>query len=516
MKCIIQVITIVFTAFLLAACNERSADLPEPGLPEEVRRIMSENRDNVLLQYFDDIFANFLTSDFDKEIDTRTAGVVRRHTTEDIISLFLNPSAAHQTDRLAPAIYREELVRDIYFLFDLLRYGYAGYQYFGGDNVFLPLRDSILERLEGINSMRILSYLSNLLVPSLQNIIADNHFIIQGRRMNAPNYVLFMNENFIIRNTENGYTVEMGGTIYKILETVAGDGQPVKAVLPTLTPQGEFARAFGRVASVTDFNANRITVLLSNIKTDETRSLIVSLRRVDPFSPLSHSQLEVHEAAGVTILENRCNITDNRQEAEEYFYRSGYLLRDKPILIIDLRAHRGGLSRLANAWMRGYTGKEQIHQLAFNQFVLTTFTSMELMGMGPSLVQGVIQEYEANPPKWRLPALPQHSRIQNENLVIVLVDKITGSAGECFIGYLRQLENVIFVGTNTAGTSTFGSIVGTRLPYSGLDIMFGVTLNLRSDLSKFEGVGFIPDLWVPPRESLERVLRFVERYGLAR
>jgi len=34
------------------------------------------------------------------------------------------------------------------------------------------------------------------------------------------------------------------------------------------------------------------------------------------------------------------------------------------------------------------------------------------------------------------------------------------------------------------------------------------------DLSQFEGVGFLPDLWVPPGEALDRVLAFIERYGL--
>jgi len=84
-----------------------------------------------------------------------------------------------------------------------------------------------------------------------------------------------------------------------------------------------------------------------------------------------------------------------------------------------------------------------------------------------------------------------------------------------FVGYLRQLRNVLVVGTNTSGTFLTSNIGMTILPHSGVGIMFGTHLNLRPDLSQFEGVGFMPDLWVPPGESLERVLRFVERYGFA-
>lgn len=49
----------------------------------------------------------------------------------------------------------------------------------------------------------------------------------------------------------------------------------------------------------------------------------------------------------------------------------------------------------------------------------------------------------------------------------------------------------------------------TILPNSGAAMFFGTSLNIRTDLSQFEGVGFMPDLWVPPQASLERVLRFI-------
>jgi len=94
------------------------------------------------------------------------------------------------------------------------------------------------------------------------------------------------------------------------------------------------------------------------------------------------------------------------------------------------------------------------------------------------------------------------------------MDKRVSSAGDSFVGELRQLENALFVGTNTHGNLLSGGIVRSRLPHSGIDIIFGQELHLRPDLSQFEGVGFLPDLWVPPGEALERVLAFIERYGL--
>jgi len=72
----------------------------------------------------------------------------------------------------------------------------------------------------------------------------------------------------------------------------------------------------------------------------------------------------------------------------------------------------------------------------------------------------------------------------------------------------------LFVGTNTLGVYLTGGMAETVLPRSGLNMRIGTQLNLRPDFSLFEGVGFLPDLWVPPGESLERALAFIERYGL--
>jgi len=110
--------------------------------------------------------------------------------------------------------------------------------------------------------------------------------------------------------------------------------------------------------------------------------------------------------------------------------------------------------------------------------------------------------------------LPSREPIPNDNLVIVLMDNKTASAGEWFVGHLRQLENVLFVGTNTWGVLLTGAVTRTILPRSGLEVQFGMWLNVRPDLSQFEGIGFLPDLWVPPGEALERALAFIERYGL--
>ena len=117
---------------------------------------------------------------------------------------------------------------------------------------------------------------------------------------------------------------------------------------------------------------------------------------------------------------------------------------------------------------------------------------------------------------WNWPDPFSREAIPDDSIVIILMDNYVASAGEFFVSILRRLENALFVGTNTFGVYLTAGMDVITLPRSGLEMRIGTVLTLRPDLSQFEGVGFLPDLWVPPGESLERVLAFIERYGLNR
>jgi len=70
------------------------------------------------------------------------------------------------------------------------------------------------------------------------------------------------------------------------------------------------------------------------------------------------------------------------------------------------------------------------------------------------------------------------------------------------------------VGTNSVGGGQFGNVNWINLPKSGLLLQSGSQFFMKQDLSQFECIGYEPDLWVDPSLAMERVLRFIERYGL--
>ncbi|MCL2193653.1 MAG: S41 family peptidase [Treponema sp.] len=511
----------LFSVGTLVRPEEQPAEaISRVALPAELRKIINENRRIARPPPNPDIMdmiAGF-TPHFDAEEDARVAEILRhrrrirnwRHST--------NLQGIGGTDNLNIYLTHEQAGEEIQFLFDLLRNGYGGYQYFGGDSVFIPIRNALLEQLANMdNPLQVSSYINDLILPALQGVIADNHFWIHDVSFGAPAYVPYMSGEFILRKSEGGFVTEIDGVMYSVLE-VTQNAQSVSGILPTLSPEGEFAWAFGLVTMEDQQDDIEISVVFENAATGETHSRMVNLPKIIAAPPRpSYPMVVTREMDGITILESRSfNVRSGNDRID--FLQSGSALRDRPVLIIDLNGNSGGRATYPYEWIRLYTGHEPAVFMLF--FRPRSQVSVELQDYFiPYQVSARFRERRAistiEEPSCVIGFPMQMATIPNENLVIVLIDNNVASAGELFVGHLRQLDNVLFVGTNTKGALIAGNIGRTSLPHSGLRITFGTGLSMRLDLSQFEGVGFMPDLWVPPGESLERVLRFIERYGLA-
>ena len=515
---------IAASAFLLASC---AGTQPE-GIPAELRAIMDANREIALPPLYPDfesMIDSLFTAGFNPETAARVAEVLSQQAEDGVGTARANPTAA-----LSHALIADE----ISYLFDLLRYLYVGYQLFGGDEVFLPMRDAMLERLAQTNDpLQASTYFLQILAPPLRDAIADNHFEINNTILAAPRHAAFMNEDITLRRDGGAFVAEIDGAVYRVVETTLRDGRLVDGVLPTLMREGGFAFAFGYFSRFDDFAAREMTALLENAATGERRREAVGLRLVDSprqgaTAPLG-SHIAGREVGGVKIIENRSLITPQGGEPDsEPFFQYGRAARDNTVAILDLRSHVGGWPGPAVMWMYGLAGRAPYEDSAFISFALDF--PAELARLHPAsaprqpgeLPPGWFPFYSSlatyrrdglPSPSW-FPLDPSRERasIPNENLVIVLVDNNTSSGGDFFVGLLRQLENALFVGTNTHGNLVVGGMApttDTRLPHSGIRVRFGSELHLRPDLSQFEGVGFLPDAGRKPgaRAALYRALR---------
>jgi len=531
----------------LHSAGIRDDYISQTGIPRQLRQIVNENRDIALPPLHPDTSFTFETllinkyTNFSTIDDVRIAGVLEQIRENNDWQYNFNYRRIGCTKHLEDFLPREKLIEDINFLFDVLRYGYGAYHYFGGDDVFLPIRYTMIEKLNNMDKpFQVSSFLDDLLISELQNIISDNYFQIHNVTLGAVKHILYMSDEFILYKEKNDFFTEIDGVIYKVLEISCidtGITQPDYFILPTLTNDGEFAWVFGIVTANTGYETVEITVVFENAVTKSTRSFNVNLPQI--ISPqLSKSpMLEINELNGITLMKNRTLIGE-QQEHIDFIY-SADALKDKPVLIMDLRGTGGEQAAYTREWLRSFTNYEPDDTFLFTYSMhLTTYVIRDLlsyfipynianrtfemaelnharkMGTQQNTASSVSYKYRL---EWDKP-------IQNDNFVIVITDNNIHISGEMFIGQLRQLENVLFVGTNTSGTHLsvgftrsnyrHARIGRTKLPNSKIDIIFGLELNLRPDLSQFEGIGFMPDLYVPPEESLERVLRFIERYGL--
>lgn len=88
--------------------------------------------------------------------------------------------------------------------------------------------------------------------------------------------------------------------------------------------------------------------------------------------------------------------------------------------------------------------------------------------------------------------------MEREQILIVLVDRITGSAGELFTDLAFNVQNTLVVGQNTFGTLTTSlSFPSLQMPNSGITLALGnCCLYFHPEGHFAEGVGFAPDVWV--------------------
>jgi len=420
---------------------------------------------------------NFMTPNLDADKDAEIAHRIRGYVEES------RPAPSHLT--------HEEAVYEIYFLFDLLHYGYGAYQYFGGDEVFLPMRDAMIVQLKNLpNPLELETYLNEILINFLGEVIADNHFVLGGHRFVVASQI-FMNDKYIIHKINDDFVIEIdGGRLHKIKETSLPD-----AILPTLTNDGDIAWAFGHVQYGLRTLDPLETIISLDVQLENICTGDFFIHTVDLSLIRRNANPQLVQGGEIPVLTNRL-LTDPN------FPATAATLRNEPFIIVDLRGNMGGNDGLAYEWIYEFSGYHPDYSMLFTQMRLGSLTIGELTG----------GEISQSPPEWITGdlATTQHL-IPNDSLIVVLIDGFVASAGETFVGYLRQMENTFIVGVNTWGVLTTGWYREATLPTSRLNIGFGVVLNVRPDLSHFEGVGFAPDLWVDPNQASERVLRLIER-----
>lgn len=166
---------------------------------------------------------------------------------------------------------------------------------------------------------------------------------------------------------------------------------------------------------------------------------------------------------------------EERRQLEE-FAEKGKAFWDLQRLIIDVRGNRGGSDVYIWEFIKGLYGAEPDYPCRFVQRNSPLF-----------------REYAA---AWDLSGRPDIEQTESDGVripslrqIYVLIDEKTASSGESAVAYLKTVDNVVAVGTHTAGCFTCGNCMTVYLPHSHIPVYFGTGMVLYEKTRNIDAEG---------------------------
>jgi uncharacterized protein YxeA len=417
---------------------------------------------------------------------------------------------------------RDMALSDVNYLFRLLKYTYGGYEYFGGDKAFNAAKDNIINKIKCSNSIKVKEF-HDLICQSLA-FIKDGHFSIYNNSLiDKYRNIYYYSKDYEFYKDEKGYyTLINDKKCY--LESVQKSNKLQQYMKLTINSEGHLVYNIGLLQNkLTPIFKLNIELLNGKKKLDKE----ISLTESTPVDRIHQAGFSKQITNGIPVV--TCStMMDTYREADacKLFGESGKELKNYPVSIVDIRGNQGGFETAGDEWFEGYTGmaadinraeatlyskpfcteivklseqqKKNEKNMSGNAYILAVTEHDNIYNM--------IKNKRLN--IWGVSSTQPDTLVDNKNIIYVLIDNNVASASELYIGKLRTLKNVIFVGTNTMGCDLVGGVFPYKLPNSGEVLSFGSSLYFMPNFE--EGTGFMPDIWVDSPDALTRVEKLIE------
>ncbi len=405
----------------------------------------------------------------------------------------------------------KEALEDVEMLFKLFKYAYAPYKYFGGDNEFNKAKQDIISEINNRNGINNIDFLK--LLKSKLTFIKDGHFFI-GSRDELKVYYSYKEVYFL--KDEKGFYKNKNNKKYYI-ESIDSNENIDDFMKPNINDEGRLAHAIGFTKASpisideTRHNYNALTeelpikiIYKSNWKEYEEVVSFKTEKRIE-YDKKDSFKLEVKNNIPVVVF-NKIDTDVTTNEIDETVDK----LKEYGLYIIDLRGNGGGSTE---------PGDYFCEKMGIPKFMKANYVylhSKPILRIEQYLYGKIRQNGNATLNKYGIKQSPNDEiPIEESNkLTIVLIDRMVASSGEGFIRDLCSMKNVILVGTNTQGTSLALNSYPYDLPNSNIRTNLGAGIFFCADIDKFELNGFTPDIWVDSNESLDKVIKFINFYGL--
>lgn len=395
---------------------------------------------------------------------------------------------------VAATVSYADAVADVELFFRALRYAYGAYYYFGGDDAFFAARDKVLASLKGKNSISGKA-LSELIFSQLL-FVKDSHFSIDAMRTtndSSVRYEYCYCRGQAFAKDENGYYKTVGGKKWYFVSC----SDSTVTLEPTLLSTGELCYSPVRFRPLQGAAAND-TLLLQSKSGTRTESIHWELSVPYAEQNLHTPDTELLQSGDIAYVGVR---TFDKSYTEELsrFAASGSEMKDAKLLIFDIRSNSGSGDNFFPDWIKNFSGEEAETMGCFSTRH-SALAHHEPVAIGEEHYSHVF-----------LPG----KLIENDTPILVLLDDNCGSSGENVLNRLRTLDNVIVIGSNSAGFKVCGNMAGYSLPRSGIPFQMGCSLGFYRHFENIDDRGYTPDVWCSPADALSAALLMAKRYGLA-
>lgn len=401
--------------------------------------------------------------------------------------------------RLSGSISREAAESDVELFFRAIRASYAAYYYFGEEN-FDAAEAEVMDWLAGRGSVQSWE-LGGKLAESLA-FVRDAHFYVW-----SPNNrdELFRCEYFYCPGQS---WAQDGGGYYKYVngEKWYFDSFSDSRVRMerSLTRSGELCWA--PVLFCRSADAAESAVTLRNAAGETMSERLVWTESEAHSESMRVPDYNLLRENGIVYISER-NFDLSYEELLSGFVDDAATVRDAELIIFDIRSNGGGADHFCRDWVENFCGQRPQLTEAFSVRVSTLYNT--------ALARDGLQTESGMSGFYTHTDTITGRQLPNDIPIIVLVDDMCGSSGESMLNFLKAMDNVLVVGSNSAGFQLCGNVRGYSLPNSGVYFDFGSSFQFSFTADNVDFVGYEPDVWCDPAYALDAALNLVLRYGLA-
>ena len=396
------------------------------------------------------------------------------------------------------SVSRDDALADVDLLFRALHNAYAAYYYFGEDK-FDAAEAEVKAWVQKQKTVNV-DKLGQTINTALQ-FVQDAHFAIRPGEENVKQqkawYSYIGTEQSFFKDDSGYYRMIDGEKWY--VDSLSNKSSEMSPVLrangslgyaPTLLCHGKA----GSSDTITLRNGDGVT-RTDKIVWKANESLL------DDTWDRSSACYRYLEENGILYLSIR--LFDSRRFADTVlpeYAASGSKAKNCKLVIYDLRSNGGGDDRYARTWTQNFTGAKSVDpKVAAGNRGSKLGNAAGFNWMSVGIFDGGVSRGN-----W----------LPNDIPVIVLMDSRCGSSGESALTFTKTMDNVIVIGSNSAGYQLCGNVYDYSLPRTGITACFGVSISFYGSMGNVDYKGYEPDLWCNPKTALQSVLNMVERYDL--